>query len=52
MPISKKLYVKRVLRRRKYERRERIKNRIIHAVQVFITCMMFECLMVMFVLAA
>lgn len=52
MSVSKKAYVKSVLRRRKYERRERIKNRIIMIAQVFAICAMSECMMIMFVLAA
>ena len=52
MSVSKKAYVKSVLRRRKYERRERIKHRIIMIAQVFAICAMSECMMIMFVLAA
>lgn len=52
MPMSKKAYVKSVLKRRKYERRERIKNRIIKVLQSILVCMMFDGMMIMFVLAA
>jgi len=52
MPKSKKRYVKRVLAQRRRERRARVIERICYAFQCFIAMVLFEALMIAFVIAA
>lgn len=52
MPKSKKRYVKRVLAQRRREKRARIIGKICYVFQCFVAMVLFEAMMIAFVLAA